>query len=169
MLRPNELWPPSLCLTKGQSNLHWGGSSSPQHEVYATSSLAACSWTMGDKERWFSGIKHKGGGATVIINSHSHSWWLCGLARPSPFASSGAARMADHRRGVGWIRSRSEGRRTVPGLNPAGYRPPRTKWNRSRPSDTTTFSQLQNRFPKPEQWSRRRAGSFEHGRFGLRL
>ena len=55
-------------------------------------------------------------------------------------------RMASHRRSVGWIRSRSEGRRTEAGFDCAGHRSPEFEWNRSCPADTTTLPQLQNIF-----------------------
>ena len=42
-------------------------------EVGATNSHAACFLNNDDKERLFLRLKHKSGGATVAINSHSHS------------------------------------------------------------------------------------------------
>jgi len=51
--------------------------------------------------------------------------------------------MANHRGGVGWIRSRSESRRTETGLNSPGHRSPKVGWNRSRPADTTTLTEIQ--------------------------
>src|SRR5580692_4270848 len=76
--------------------------------------------------------------------------------------------MAGHRRGVGRIRSYSEGRRIETGLDCGGRRSPQTEWNRSRPEDTTTLPQLQNSLPKSEQGSGGRADCFEHGRSWLR-
>ena len=67
------------------------------------------------------------------------------------FTISLTPRMASHRRGVGWFRSRSEGRKTEARLDFAGHRSPEVEWNRSRPADTTTLAQLHNRFLKSEQ------------------
>ena len=76
--------------------------------------------------------------------------------------------MASHREASDGSEAVQKAEELEAGLNSAGHRSPKVEWNRSRPADTTTLPQLQDYLPKPEQFSRRGAGSFEHGRSGLR-
>jgi len=73
------------------------------------------------------------------------------LATANPFAASDRPEMQV----VAETSDGLEAVRKVEDLNPSlillDIALPEVKWNRSRQGDTTTLSQLQNSFPKPEQ------------------